>query len=233
MSGSLQIAKSALKQIDRLTLDGQYHGGDQEWYAEDWHKRAGCGPTTASTLLYYLAQRAPDLQPLWPTAGNRTKEDFTQLMELIWQDVTPGVRGLNRAEMMVEGLERYSFRRAVPLIPHVMHIQEILTKRNDFTCFAEFIQAGLEADCPVAFLNLSNGKVQNLHNWHWVPIVAVEKTSSSWQTVDALSASILDEARFLTVDMKCWYETSWLGGALVWFSRPRSAVPPASPVSGS
>ena len=73
-----------LKNPDLILLDDMHHGGNQEWYEDEWHRRAGCGPTTASTLMYYLAQRDESKRALWPTANERGKEDFVRLMHTVW-----------------------------------------------------------------------------------------------------------------------------------------------------
>jgi hypothetical protein len=199
----------------RLLLDGVYHGGDQEWYVDTWRQRAGCGPTTAATLLYYLAQRDADKQALWPTAPTRTREDFLQFMDLVWEDVTPGMRGLNRSVLFTDGVERLSARRGVALTAHVLEVPETIGRRKGFDHFSSFVMRGLRSDCPVAFLNLSNGKAERLHSWHWVTIVAArwdaEHPENDW------SVTVFDEGKSIEIDLKCWYDTSLLGGALVWF----------------
>ena len=207
-----------LRDTTRILLDSIHHGGDQEWYSDDWHRRAGCGPTTATTVLYYLAQREESLYPLWPTAHTRGREDFIRLMNIVWAYVTPGMRGLNRACMFTDGMERFAAERAVPLTAHVLEVPESLLPRKGFDHFRSFLRRGLESDCPVAFLNLSNGKTERLHSWHWITVI-----SAAWNGGDEenrLSATVCDEATSFDIDMKCWYDTSLLGGALVWFSHP-------------
>ena len=50
-----------LSQPERFTITGPqgetYRGGNQEWYRDLWQRRAGCGPTTAATLLAAVATR--------------------------------------------------------------------------------------------------------------------------------------------------------------------------------
>ncbi len=210
------IRKVGLRDPSRLLLDGVHHGGDQEWYADEWHRRAGCGPTTAATLSYYLAQRDETLRPLWPTASIRNREDFIRLMDRIWTFVTPGMGGLNRACMFTTGMERFAADCSVPLTAHVLEIPESLFPRKGFAHFLSFLRRGLEADCPVAFLNLSNGRTERLHSWHWITIVAAEWDDEN--TDSCLVATVCDEAATFDIDLKCWYDTSLLGGALVWFS---------------
>ena len=205
-----------LKNPDLILLDDMHHGGNQEWYEDEWHRRAGCGPTTASTLMYYLAQRDESKRALWPTANERGKEDFVRLMHTVWDYVTPGMRGLNRSCMFTGGLERYAMERQVSLTAHVLEIPESLTSRKGYGHFLSFLRRGLEADCPVAFLNLSNGKTERLYSWHWVTVTALYWDDSG--TDNCLMATVCDEGTSFDIDMKCWYDTSLLGGALVWFT---------------
>ena len=218
------LAPTAILRPERLLLDDQYHGGDQEWYQEEWHRRAGCGPTTAATLLYYLAQRDAGMQALWPTAPARTRADFQQLMDLIWRYVTPGLRGLNQSSMFVDGVKRYATERDVSLVAQALDIPETIGKRRHFARFRAFLLQGLAADCPVAFLNLSNGKVANLHSWHWVTIVAAP--AAAHPEVTELPVVALDEGKTFAFDLRCWYETSLLGGALVWLDGQDTARQP-------
>lgn len=205
----------AIRDPGRLLLDGIYYGGDQEWYVDTWRQRAGCGPTTASSLLYYLAQRDPDKRALWPTASTRTREDFLRFMDLVWEDVTPGMRGLNRSYLFTDGVERLASRHGVALTAHILEVPESIGRRKGFDHFASFLTRGLVSDCPVAFLNLSNGKAERLHSWHWVTIVAARRDADHPET--ELAVTIFDEGKSIEIDLKCWYDTSLLGGALVWF----------------
>lgn len=72
-------------------LDGDraWRGADQEWYADEWQRKAGCGPTTASHLVSYLADTRPGWGDLYPSHSRR-KRDFLALMNEMWEHVTPG-----------------------------------------------------------------------------------------------------------------------------------------------
>ena len=48
-----------------------------------------------------------------------------------------------------------------------------------------FVRLGLDQDCPVAFLNLSNGRLTNLDSWHWVTITGLLADSSE-STIDSI-----------------------------------------------
>ena len=87
-------------------LDGDraWRGADQEWYADEWQRKAGCGPTTASHLVSYLADTRPGWGDLYPSHSRR-KRDFLALMTEMWEHVTPGRMGVNTLHAFVRGLE--------------------------------------------------------------------------------------------------------------------------------
>ena len=69
----------------------KYYGGSQEWYSSFWKRMAGCGPTTAATITMY-EQRIKNLSKIY------NKQEFINLMENMWNYVTPRARGLNKIE---------------------------------------------------------------------------------------------------------------------------------------
>ena len=79
------------------------------------------------------------------------------------------------------------------------------TKRPPWEQLRSFVTASLEADCPVAFLNLDNGKVKQLHRWHWVTLIGL----------DGDTASIVDNGEAFTMDLHLWYDTTKTRGGFV------------------
>lgn len=184
------------------------YGADQDWYTDLWQRRAGCGPTTAATVLAYLSKVHPELEGLKPT-GEATPEDFLTYMEAIWPYVTPGSRGLDKAESFTVGCRSFALSKGVVLQGEVLEIpSKVHGKRPDLARCRRFIARALKADCPVAFLNYSNGDVDDLDSWHWVPLVAMIEGE------DAAICTILDSGKEQVVDFALWLRTSFLGGAL-------------------
>ena len=187
--------------------DGRvYFGAQQDWYADEWQRRAGCGPTTASHILWYLSRTREGVAALAPYDGG-TKEGFLALMEGIWNYVTPGSRGLNHPDMMKKGVAEYSAKIGVPLTCRAILIpafQDIGDLKDEVYAF---LRDALSADQPVAFLNLSNGKLENLHNWHWVTLVSFDD--------DRKTAVMYDDGAATEIDMELWLDTTLLGGGLV------------------
>ena len=182
-----------------------YTGGSQEWYADNWHRKAGCGPTVASNLIWYMMKSQPESISYSRKDGGQN--NFLELMDEMISFITPGLQGVNTSAIFYEGFMRYGEKRGIKFIPHVLEIPGKPSKRPEPDAVCAFIAAALQADAPVAFLNLSNGTLENLENWHWVTIIAFER--------DTMAADICDQGDALTIDFGEWLRTSILGGALV------------------
>ena len=184
--------------------DGQaYRGADQDWYPLRWQRRAGCGPTTAATILGYLAQSHFSLAPMVPG-------DLLAHMEALWSHATPGARGLDRAENFVLGCRSFALSKGCVLLGKTLEIphREKASRPSLETC-RDFLAEALYADLPVAFLNYSSGSLDNLDNWHWVSLIGMEEEESG-----KLPCLILDGGEEKVIDFTQWLNTSTLGGAL-------------------
>ena len=201
----------SLTRPEVLTLIGPggetYRGGDQEWYPDLWQRRAGCGPTTAAALLAYLSQTRPALAPLRPLAGG-TRTGFAQYMQALWPYVTPGARGLDKPESLVLGCRSFALSRGCVLQGEVLKIPRRREDRPTPAACRDFLLRALDNDCPVAFLNYSNGSLPNLDSWHWVPLIALTEGE------EVLLCTVLDEGEEKVIDLALWLETTLLGGAL-------------------
>jgi hypothetical protein len=201
----------AIKQPDILQLRDKaghlYYGAQQTWYKDEWQKKAGCGPTTAAQLVYYLAlSRADCAKILSPLARAGGREGFTTLMDEVWQYVTPGNMGTNSTELFTGGLCRYGERHNLKFSFRVLSVPPLFG-RPTWEHLASFMRAALSADLPVAFLNLSNGRLDNLDNWHWVTLVELD--------ADEGRALMYDDGDATRIDLKLWLKTTLLGGGFV------------------
>ena len=101
------------------------------------------------------------------------RASFTGLMCRVWEHVTPVSHGLNRPEQMAEGMASFAAARGLTLTPGLFVFPSARTKRPPYEQVEAFVRRALERDCPVAFLNLHNGRVKELDYWHWVTITAL------------------------------------------------------------
>lgn len=205
----MKIILAAPESLSVKSNNGKiYTGGSQEWYTDNWHRKAGCGPTVASNLIWHITKSQPELILFSHEKGEN--ESFIELMDEMITFITPGLQGVNTSAMFYEGFIRYGEKHGVKFIPHVLEIPCKTSKRPKPDAVCEFIADALQSNAPVAFLNLSNGALKNLENWHWVTIISFEP--------DTMTAGICDQGDTLTIDLGEWLRTSMLGGALVYMT---------------
>ena len=138
-------------------------------------------------------------------AAARTQAGFLRYMEALWPYVTPGARGLDKPESLVLGCRSFALSRGCRLQGQVLEIPAQREARPSLDQCRQFVAQCLDQDCPVAFLNLHNGRVKELDYWHWVTITALEDTT----------AVILDSGSALRIDLRLWYETTKRRGGFV------------------
>jgi hypothetical protein len=175
-----------------------YIGGWQGWYADNWQRQSGCGPTAASNIIWY--------KTMW----QGKMENYRSLMHEMFTFVKPGAGGVNTAAKFVNGVIRYGVEHGLAIVPHVLEVPIRKGKRPTIEEMRDFISSALNADAPVAFLNLSNGSVNNLGSWHWVTIIALDTSP--------MTATISDGGRSLEIDLGLWLRKSRLGGAMVYLT---------------
>lgn len=179
-----------------------YFGSDQEWYNKHIQRYSGCGPTVCANALLYLNR--PDGASNKITDGTDWK-DILELMEYMWEYVTPGKLGVNSTAMLKEGLVRFAEAESIDLKIHNLDVSQNKNKRPDFIELSNFLKDAFADGCPVAFLNLSNGDVYNLESWHWVLAIGL----------DGEMLTIYDQGEKKEIDLKKWLETTLLGGGFV------------------
>lgn len=198
-----------LKLLEIQTRHGVSTGGSQEWYPEGWQRMSGCGPTAASNLIWYLTRSRPELGRLCDIGGG-DKANFVKIMSEMFTFITPGALGVNTSMIFTSGALKYGESHGVTLTSHVLEVPKLSITRPALEKAREFILSALRSDCPIAFLNLSNGNQHRLDGWHWVTIIAINS--------ETMSVSISDQGRILNIDFAAWLKTSLLGGALVYLN---------------
>ena len=185
--------------------DSIHHGFNQEWYGTPWQRLSGCGPTTASSLLHYW---------LLPQAGAPTQKEAQHWMETLWSFVTPGIGGVYKISTFHDGIEAYLNQNAIPSKVRSLSVRKQKNARPSLDEVIQFIQEGLTANSPVAFLNLHNGEDQMWDDWHWT--LAVGLTVEDGQVI----LHNLDDGKILHGNLKRWLESSKHGGGFVWIQTP-------------
>ena len=203
-----------LKNVSRLQLreTGKpvLYGYDQDWYGTVWQRKSGCGPTAATLLTDYILQRDGYL----PEDSRDSQEKRATAMEIIWNYVTPHPQGgLYKPQWLQQGVQQFLDERMpntyqaemLPILP--FRIGKV--RRADICAF---IQAGLQADSPIAFLNLSRGDERELQSWHWISIVGQQGN-------DPVQATCYDNGIVTHFFPEKWLKSTTLGGGLVYVRR--------------
>jgi len=135
------------------------------------------------------------------------KGSYVELMEEVFTFITPGWGGVNRAALFTDGIVRYGAKAGRQVIPLVLEIPAWPRKRPQIDVVKDFITASIRENAPVAFLNLTNGTLRTIENWHWVTVIAFDP--------DTMRAEISDYGETVNADVSVWLKTSILGGAFV------------------
>lgn len=197
----ISIKKPEFFEIIDKTTNNKYYGCNQEWYKKPWQRMAGCGPTVATNILIYLRKT------------HTTKSESLEMMEEMWEHVTPTLKGVNTTNIFYKGLISYAKSKNKFLDYDAIDVPQKKEIRPTFEKVVKFITLSLEKDVPVAFLNLCNGEEKCLDKWHWVTLISLEYDES----LNSAVIEILDEGIKKTVDLYLWYNTTTLGGGFVSF----------------
>jgi hypothetical protein len=185
-----------------ILVDGECEFGcNQENYTTFWKRMAGCGPSVVATLCGYHRWRHE--------TAPRPFDDWLELMDDVWDDVTPTMQGLPSTRHLTERIEQYLTRRHPELTYASLDIPAERAERPTFEDFREFIVRALENDRPVAFLTLDNAGVVTLDDWHWTVIVGIDYGDDHTQIVDYNCGLVFD------VPLDVWYERMERGGGVV------------------
>lgn len=202
--------KLTLRHLEWLQVETENNcslGYNQEWYGTDWQRIAGCGPTTATQIVNYLACRDGLIEP----SEINNKAAVVETMEKVFPYVKPRRGGgLYKTRWMKDGLEKFIKDRNLEYEVKMLRIYPFLVMRPTVKKVAQFVLEGLLSDCPIAFLNRHKGQEEGLDTWHWVPIVALE------QQGDEYIASVYDAEHTRYFSLNAWLKDTVLGGGFVY-----------------
>ena len=204
------VHKDVLEKIRFCENDNIFYGADQEWFSSPLKRAAGCGPVAAAMMYVCIADH---------TEKPSCAEDWLPLMKEWWKAVTPGMFGLNSVVKFAFGADRFFRQNDLPFFTKTLPLSAC--KYPPIEQAVDFIKDGLEKNCPVAFLNLGNGGIENLQAWHWVVITALTEntTTAAFSSEKSLLAEIYDEGSVLEIDFVQWYKTAKHFGGLAYFQK--------------
>ncbi len=202
--------------LEIRTPDGRScTGGNQEWYGTQWHRMAGCGPVAASNLVWYQSKSRENLRGMCES-GDGGYGDFLKLMDAMFEYITPGRGGIHSSKLFIPGLLSFCRDRGFQMEADFLEVSRKPRTGPSRDEVRNYLMRWLENDCPVAFLNLSNGSLALPDSWHWVTILGLDS--------DNMAALVSDEGRTYEANIAEWLETSVLGGAFVTLYSPKDPV---------
>lgn len=191
----------------------KWYGYDQDWYLSSFQRTRGCGPTVAAMLLMYLNRR--EAEPL-PYMGHNISS-ITKVLEHVWDFVTPGwLLGLNSTKKFCQGVEKLMGSYGLNWRCRRLSVTAFRSKRASLSQVVQFLEDGIAADCPIAFLNLHKGQAIDLESWHWIVLIALSYDEQQ----NRYLVTGYDGGRPLTFDLGLWLETTKLGGGFVYITMP-------------
>ena len=172
-----------------------YYGACQKWYPKHIQRISGCAPTVASNLCACIKDV--------PFAA---KEQRLEIMQTMWRYITPDDFGVDTAQDFAKGSNDFFVALALPY--KCVFVKYDDDTKPQFYETAQFIKFALADNCPVAFLNLSNGKINLLEPWHWVTIVSFDDSTNE--------ITVFDGDKKFDMNLKLWHDTTTKRGG---FSR--------------
>ncbi|WP_296954494.1 hypothetical protein [uncultured Dialister sp.] len=183
--------------------NGIDHAGyDQEWYPEKRQKLAGCGPTAGSMMAAYIERKQQGKIVA-------TRDEALSVMLEIWKYATPRMHGLYKTRWLKEGLTEYMKERGLKGKVEALPIPSIRLLAPKLPKVAAFITEGLEADCPMGFLNLHSGDEPIPYHWHWMPLVKIEEKEGEYY------CTLWDEGKPHVFNLGSWLAKTKFGGGFV------------------
>lgn len=200
--------KNVLKINEELNNE-IYYGSNQEWYTKKWQRMSGCGPSTVANIIYYINRT----RNLSSNPSDLTKNEILNLMNEIWNYVTPGLLGVSSTGRLCKGVKKYIHFKNMNINLDFLDIPKKKALRPEIQTVMTFLLNAIEMDSPVAFLNLDHGTIRELDSWHWVTIIALEDEQDETNAF----VTILDGGLEKRINISEWLRSTKLGGGFVSF----------------
>lgn len=143
------------------------YGGDQEWFHDNWAKKAGCASVLASNLYGYYHQQQ-----------SYSKEDFLDIMNTMFHLMKPGVMGYP-----------YLYKFARTFVKRMrddnINLKPVYQKKSQSHQHAlSFVVESIDDNHPVGMLILHhNAKELEDDNWHWICISGYEVKEHNYNII--------------------------------------------------
>ncbi|KAB1437899.1 hypothetical protein [Candidatus Galacturonibacter soehngenii] len=158
------------KELPYFQIEGAY-GGNQDWLKDPMMKLGGCAALTVCDTSIYLALHQNKTH-LFPFALDQlNKEAYIQFSKKMKPYLAPRIRGIDRLEIYIEGMEKY--------------LKDTGDKEIKVTGFAgesnvedamKVVKKQIDMEIPIPYLLLKHKKKSmDFFTWHWFLLVGYEE----------------------------------------------------------
>lgn len=195
-SGDLPYC-ATLAHTDFLSIQGKnrrYYGGDQAWYAQRFHRKAGCGTVAVACITAYLGlyDGKPQLYAGKQEGGRLTVPGFLPHMDAVMETLSPTSFGIPWVPYLQRGAERFMQTRQME-VAEWFSLHGVCRCESSLRNAEAYLLCNLINNRPMACIHwggvkalpvlnpdhVPEGKNVDM-NWHWVIVTGMERSAEEW-----------------------------------------------------
>lgn len=157
--------KNEIKTIEIYDGDSVFYGANQYWYKKKLSAISGCGPTTASVAMAYLAAQNDACRNLYPYDMPFKKDEFLDYMEDVRLAIKPKFGPMTDPDDFCQKCVDYAKDKSVDISYEVMDKSQ--TTDEVFEKIAQLVDNGI---LPALLILRNPHKEIDEYTWHWMTV---------------------------------------------------------------
>lgn len=151
------------------------YGGNQEWFAEDMKRKAGCGCTSGANLAAFYALNHTRMAEIYNGSMSPFDQtDYVSAMNEMYHYMKPGLIGYPYVKKFGRQFVRFCRERGIEAEAR------FCTKFDKAEEAFDFVKDSINTGNPVALLILFHrAHALREDNWHWVTITGYTEDESN------------------------------------------------------
>ena len=158
------------RELEFISIDEKYYGGDQNWHSHRMMKLGGCSAVTACETCIWMAKAKLSLRNLYPFDPQQvTRADFLRFFERMFYYLHPGIGGMTSIDKFAAQIGKYISTTGADTRTRV------LRGNADYGQAEAFVKQSLDNGFPVMYLMLKHrNPVFADYEWHWFTLTGYE-----------------------------------------------------------
>lgn len=142
------------------------YGGNQEWFHQEFQRRAGCASVCAANILSFYARNDPAFARLYPGQTRPfSQEEYLRVMNTMYSYTTPGMIGYPYVNKFGRQLLQYFSLNNVMAEAFYHH------KFPDQEAAFQYVKETIDEGHPIALLILIHRAKEIFpQTWHWMTL---------------------------------------------------------------